>query len=343
MDLTAEETRRERIRAALRRTIEDQLGDSAAWSMSGPWSTFFEEGRGWRSDKQLNHDLYQNLKQMFDINVTREILFAAADIKISRATMKQTDIGRLEDVAKRYGFDLVCSAVECVPVADCGKGRWANRARRAAQPGEKGALRNVYIASDRTLAETGRILDEAGEDDLFGALLGIPACCRAAYEQFRPLASKKQNDFLPFVLENTRGPTPFDWRLNYAAQYFGPSLLSFFPCSYGCAAAVQIADTTLEMIRDCDSRWADDLVDLQQANVLYTENSGVHLIRAPLLSGRILYEAENVLSTNLSDVAVLLRQGSILEVKNIHAIKIYRGPQLLGELTGEDVSMCIFH
>jgi hypothetical protein len=330
----------------LRRALKEQfadLGQPTGDSMPGPWRNFFVEGSEWPSEVRLDHDLYEELKRCFDTNVTREILFAAADMKISRVTLKQKYVGRLQAIADRFGFALACSAIKCVPIVDCGKGRWANRGRPATRANEKGALCNVYIASGGALAETGRMLDEAGEDDLFGALLGIPACCRRAYDLFRPLAAEKQNDFLPFVLDNTRGSMPFDWRLNYAAQYFGPSLLSFFPCSFDCPAAARVAETTFKMLSCCDSQWAGEFVEFQRGNVIYTENRGLHLIRAPFTRDRIVYDAQDLVSTEISDVTALLRQGDMVEVDDKHTIRVYRGSILLGRLTGDDVSVCVFH
>ncbi len=214
---------------------------------------------------------------------------------------------------------------------------------RLAEPGNAGGIRNIYIASDTTLAETGRMLDEAGEDDLFGALLGIPACCREAFERFKPLAAEKQYDFVPYVLENTCGAMPFDWRLNYTAQYFGCSLLSFFPCSFRCPAAATVADRTLRMLADCDATWSRKFIELQQSNVLYTENSGLHLFRARFCNGLIAYEPQDLRSTEANELADLLQHGNRLGVSGKHAVQVYRGSTKIGELAGEHACMCAFY
>ncbi len=347
----AVEGRKERLRTILRQTLDEQLQSQAEaidsggnqQRLSGPWGAFFEEHSAWDSATRLNRDLYLELSGQFDDNLIREILLAAADVKISRTSLTKAKIDLLRAAAERHGFQIVTSEQEWILRADQGKGGWANGMGRLAEPGEAGGVRNVYIASDATLAETGRMLDEAGEDDLFGALLGIPACCRESFERCKPLAAERQFDFVPYVLENTSGAMPYDWRLNYTAQYFGCSLLSFFPCSFRCTAAAAVADRTLSMLEHCDAAWARRFVAWHQTNVLYTENSGLHLFRARLCNGRIAYDPQDLQSTEATELSDLLQQGNLLEVSGKHAVQIYRGPTMIGDLAGEDVCMCVFY
>jgi hypothetical protein len=341
----AVETRKERLRNLLRQTLDEQLQSEAGGNgprLTGPWGVFFEEHSAWDAETRLDPDLYRELSSLFDDNLVREISLAAADVKISRTCLSETRLDQLRAIAGRYGFQIVSSEEQWILYPDQGKGGWANRGGRLAEPGEIGGVYNVYIASDTTLAETGRMLDEAGEDDLFGALLGIPACCREAFERCKSLAAEKQNDFVPYVLENTRGAMPYDWRLNYPAQYFGRSLLSFFPCSFRCTAAAAVADKTLNMLRSCDAAWAKGFAELQQTNILYTEKSGLHLFRARLCDGKIAYAPGDLQSSEATELADLLQRGDRLEISGKHSVQVYRGSTKIGDLTGEDVSMCVF-
>jgi len=344
------EARKERLRNILRQTLDEQLQSDAGAidanghrrRLSGPWGTFFDEQNAWDEATRLNHDLYLAMRGQFDDNLIREILLAAADIKISRTSLGKQKIDLLEAVAEHHAFQIITSKDRWILRADCGKGGWANRMERLAEPDEADGVHNVYIASDTTLAETGRMLDEAGEDDLFGALLGIPACCREAFERSRLSAAEKQNDFVPYVLDNTCGAMPYDWRLNYIAQYFGYSLLSFFPCSFRCPAAASVADLTHRMLADCDADWAKRFVELQQTNVLYTENRGLHLFRSQLSDGVIAYQPKDLQSSEGTELARLLQHGDRLEVIGKHAVRVFRGSTKLEDIAGEDVCMCAF-
>jgi hypothetical protein len=340
----AVEARKERLRSILRQTLDEQLQSEAGGNgarLPGPWGVFFEEHSAWDAETRLDPDLYRELTGLFDDNLVREILLAAADVKISRTCLSKTKLDLLGGIAERHGFQIITSEDQWILRADQGKGGWVNQMGRLAAPGEIGVY-NVYIASDATLAETGKMLDEAGEDDLFGALLGIPACCREAFERCKPLAAEKQNDFVPYVLKNTNGPMPYDWRLNYPAQYFGRSLLSFFPCSFQCSAAAAVADKTLNMMKPCDTTWAKGFADLQQTNILYTEKSGLHLFRARFCDGKIAYTPGDLRSSEVTELTDLLQRGDLLEISGKHSVQVYRGSTKIGDLTGEDVSMCVF-
>ena len=339
------ETRKERLRRILRETLDAQLpldSNGHRPRMGGPWATFFGEQNVWDETTQLDCGLYLDLRSDFDNNTVREILLAAANIKIARTTLTKEKIAVLQTIADRHGVRIVVGNGQWILRPDQGKGGWANQVERAAEPDEPGAVSNVYIASDATLAETGQMLDEAGEDDLFGALLGIPACCREAFDKNKSSAAGRQLDFIPYVLENTPGDPPWDWRLNYPAQYFGYALLSFFPCSFRCPVAASVACRTLAMLTQCDAAWARKFVDLQQTNILYTESDGLHLLRQPVCDGSIAYSSKDLLSTESTAIAALLRQGNRLDIAGPHSVHIYKDSARIASIAGADTCMCSF-
>lgn len=295
-----------------------------------------------RGQVRVNPDLYAKLRGHFNDNIIREVLLAAAGLKMSRTCLSDPELGLLRGVASQYGFRLLASRERYIHRHDIGKGGWSNSIERIAGPEEKKGLRNVYIASDGRLNEAGKLLEEASDDQLFGALLGIPTCCCEAYARSHPVAKTKQNDLVPMVLDNTGGAMPYDPFLNYVAQYFGRALLSFFPCSFRCAAAAAAARRTFEMLAQCDADWARSFLVLQRTNILYTEYQGIHLFRRPLVNGFIHYGPDEFASTEVTEVAALVRRGDRLEVRGKREVAIYSGADLIGVLEGEDVSMCVF-
>lgn len=334
------ETRKERLRQVVRKTL-DAAG--LRRPLTGPWAAFLDERSGWDDARPLNRGLYRELYGQFDNNTLREVLLAEADAKISRTCVDAEKLGVLGVAAERYGFHVVAGNSWWILRADRGKGGWANGAERMAERGEPGAVCNVYIASDGSLAETGKMLEEAGEDDLFGALLGIPACCREAFDRCKNRAAEKQCDFVPYVMENSGGRMPYDWRLNYIAQYFGYSLLSFFPCSFQCEAAAAVAERTFALLANCDAEWAKRFAELQQSNVLYTEKRGLHLFRARLREVWIEYGPQDLISTEDTDLARLLRQGDRLQVSGKHEVEVYRALEKLARIDAGEACMCCFY
>jgi len=295
-----------------------------------------------RSQVRVSRELYAQLRAHFNDNIIREVLLAAAGMKMSRTCLSDPELVLLRDLAPKHGFRLLASRERYVHRHDTGKGGWSNSIERLAGPEEDNGLRNVYIASDASLNEAGKVLEEASDDRLFGMLLGIPPCCCEAYARFQPEARAKQNDLVPIVLDNTKGEMPYDPWLNYVAQYFGRALLSFFPCSFRCLAAAAAARSTFEMLAECDADWARSFLALQQTNILYTEYQGLHLFRRPLVEGSIHYGPDDFTSTEPTEAAALVRRGDRLEVCGKHQVRIYRGMERIGVLEGEDVSMCVF-
>jgi hypothetical protein len=341
---------KKRIHAALKKTLEEELAkawqalgvEGAKPTFHGPWSMLVSEHDARVARACLSSELYAQIRGQFNDNLIREILLAAAGVKISRTCLSDAKLDFLHGIADQHSFHLLASRERYIHRRDRGKGGVSNHIERVAGPKEDHGLRNVYIASDASLAEAGKLLEEAGDDQLFGVLLGIPLCCCEAYARFQPIAAAKQNDLIPLLLEHTPGAMPYDPWLNYMANYFGRALLSFFPCSFQCPAASTVARSTFEMLAACDGAWAHSFLKLQQTNVLYTEYQGLHIFRRPLVDGLIHYGPDDVDSTEPTDVAALIRHGDRLKVHGKHRVDIYRVVERIGVLEGEDVSMCGF-
>ena len=57
----------------------------------------------------------------------------------------------------------------------------------------------------------------------------------------------------------------------------------------------------------------------------------------------IAYDPQDLQSSEATELSDLLQQGNLLEVSGKHAVQIYRGPTMIGDLAGEDVCMCVFY
>jgi hypothetical protein len=333
MSLSAASARR--VREAMAAALREQ-------PLDGPWNLLLEDGCTWRTQPRLNRQLLCDLRGHFGGNVIREILLAAGGVKLSRACLSDPQLDLMRGLAERHGFGITAS-VECyIHRRDAGKGGSSNAIERVAGPGEEGGLHNVYIASDEYLATTGAMLEKAGDDENFGVLLGIPACCREAFIRLSPIASAAQNDFVLLALDHTAGALPYDFWLNYPATYFGPALLSFFPCSFLCPRAAAVARSTFEMLHACDGPWAESFLTSHQTNILYTEYDGLHLFRRPLVDGCIEYGPDDHRSTEPGRLSDLISRGTRLEVRGQHHVLICRESERIASFEGPDIGMCVF-
>ena len=196
--------------------------DAVTPEFPGPWNLLREDCCTWRDPPLLDRQLYSDLRGHFGNNVIREILLAAAGVKLSRTCLPDSKLELLRGIAGRRGFEVTASSERYLHRPDLGKGGASNTIERLAGPEEEGGLRNVYIAADPSLAKAGEMLEQASDDENFGLLLGIPSCCREAYMQGSSIASARQNDFVVLALDNTSGTMPYDFWVNYPANYFGP-------------------------------------------------------------------------------------------------------------------------
>jgi hypothetical protein len=288
-------------------------------------------------------NLFRALRGRFNDNILREIILASAGLKTSRTCMSASEIELFLPIARRNRLKVVCSKEKYIHRMDIGKGGWANTVERAVPSTHPDGLFNVYIASDAYLAEMSIRCEEQSNQDEFGLLLGIPDCCRQAYVRAHPIAQLKQNDFVPIVLDNTTGDIPYNYWNNYVSQYFGRSLLSFFPCSFNCPHAAKFAQETCAILQQCSDTWAMNFVQLQQTNILYTEYFGLHLLLgSSYQDGWITYDPSGVLSTERTEICALLALGNRLKVLNKHCAEIYNDQKLVSCIEGEDTCICLF-
>jgi len=288
-------------------------------------------------------NIYRRLRGKFNDNILREIVLASEGLKIARTCLTDPDLDELIAAALPNGLHVVASEEKYVHRLDEGKGGWSNSIAATVGSDDPNGLRNVYISLERWSGQDAMHYEESSRQHEFGRSLGIPECCIDAYMRGHPAAAAGQNDFVPIVLANTQESAPYDYWNNYVAQYFGRSLLSFFPCSFVCKEAAKVAQTTFAVLAEVDRRWAERFSKAHRSNILYTEYSGLHQFEEQYDNGWIAYDAKRCRSTEHTSLATLLREGDRLRVVSKNEVEIYKGTQLISELLGPDVAMCVFH
>jgi hypothetical protein len=287
--------------------------------------------------------LYHDLRALgFGPIVTKEILCAAAALKVTRISVTDRDVAKLEGLLPTYGMQLTVGDTKYGVARDLGKGGWSNRFTAAVPADSADGYWKLYIAADRFVMLDARERDAAGNDNYLGDALGIPDCCRRFYDTFARLAFAKQGDLVPFTFLNTEGGYPFNFWNNSACQYFDYSLLSFSPCSFNCPKAADVARRTYEFLRDIDRDFAERFLDQHRRSVLYTEYDGVFLlIDAVYDAGTVSYRAANATSRE-SDVAKAIEAGNRIVLHRPNAFTIQAGSNVLKECAGSDFALCVF-
>src|SRR5437899_1058216 len=126
----------------MRRTLEEHLA-GADPAMAGPWRMLLDESGAWQSGATLNPAILALMRGQFDDNMTREVLLAAAGVKVSRTCLDDALLDVLRSIGVAHSFAVLASDERYIHRADTGKGGSANGIERQAQPGEPGGLRNV--------------------------------------------------------------------------------------------------------------------------------------------------------------------------------------------------------
>lgn len=287
--------------------------------------------------------LFQSLVGKFNDNIVREILLASENVKISRTCMTIEDLEIFIPIADQHGLHVVLSASKYIHKRDIGKGGWSNDIERSVDIHHPDGQFNVYIGLNQEMIEKSMFFEESSKEDSFGQLLHIPPCCREAYIQRHSIAQQKQNDFVPLVLAGTLAPPPYNFWNNYVSQYFDRALLSFFPCSFNCPYAAEFAQATFHLLQHHSVSWAQQFIESQRANILYTEYEGLYRFsNTRYENGWLDYDYKLLQSTDETVLSSTLRRGNRLCILGKNGIAIYHNDQIITTIENNDISICLF-
>ncbi|MBU0628376.1 MAG: hypothetical protein KKC75_04245 [Nanoarchaeota archaeon] len=191
----------------------------------------------------------------------------------------------------------------------------------------------VYISKDKDITEKAKILEAENKHKELGILLGYPSCCAEFFEKHFEEESKRNNDFTLAVLKSSDGFS-FPFYTNIGARHFDLALLSHFPCSFSCAASLEIAKKNLELIKQEDKEFAEVIEGMLKGAIVYTETEGVFLLRNPELEhNRICYQG--IISTKNNQMYESLKNAEHIDIISKNRIK-------LGDLEIKNIGFMLF-
>ena len=244
----------------------------------------------------------------------------------------------LEHTIRRYDFGFAIGTRRISNNIDQGKGGWSNLIGLSDKASANDDV-YVYLAPSDSIANTFRIADESGEDRRVALYLGIPECCSEFFSLVWPAASRHQGDLCPYSCAMSEGcDYPWDWHTNIVSQYFGGSLISFFPCSFHCANARSTGIKAFNILSSVDMDWAKSVKALSKGVFLYTEYSGVHRWSEYTIRGKQILLYGKVQSTTYLDIMCNARA---IEYSTPHDM-ILRTDSQFFHLSGADVALFIF-
>ena len=296
-----------------------------------------------------------NNKKLFLKDVThklgaipaKESLLAATGFKTSRLGVAPHLYPSIIKLFKKYNIQYVLGNFRYTYINDIGKGGWSNRFGDETQINHNNAKGDYffYIADTKIKAKAAREKEENEEEFEFGETLGVPPCCAQFYVEYSEKAFKKQNDFVLFVLENTISDPPYNFWNNYVSQYFGYSLLSFFPCSFDCNKSAKISKQIFNLLDNVYSDFAKQFLFFHKQNILYTEYRGIYLFEnTNLCTNNIVYKNTRIHSTmKNSSIGKTILCCDNIKIESKNHCTFYKGDRLVRNLIGENVALCLFN
>lgn len=158
---------------------------------------------------------------------------------------------------------------------DTSEGSYVERSFRVPLSHPKKGHAILYISKKESLAKKAREQESKGDHLGLGLLLGYPECCCAF---FAKNFSEGKTDLTLDSLKNSDG-FEFPFEMNIAARHFDASLLSHFPCSFGCEDSLALAKKNMDILEKHDPQVAQEFMKALKSAVLYTEREGAYIFQ----------------------------------------------------------------
>lgn len=269
--------------------------------------------------RRRNLALFEEIRDALPPMKVRELLLAAEGYKVSRTMLSEEEITGFVETMERHGLYVAIYDKKYVCTPDSGKGGWINRYGVEVPLDASSGNLIVYCAATPQDALNAMKSEHSQKDAELGGHLRIPGCCVEHYLRSIDKAILVQNDYVPFTLENTTESYPFSFWNNITAQYFGYSLISFFPCSFNCLKAESVARQSYSFLSSYCPDWAEQFLRIHRSSVVYTEYEGIYLFEGSFFrDGYLFYDASRIQGTLRGILFSAFRAGDRIEVLGRH-------------------------
>jgi len=233
--------------------------------------------------------MIQGLKESLgSLNKALELFYLINDLKpVCRFGFYQAEIDKIKKLCSENRLHLVTSNFKVLLDSRENINDFNNKGNKTSLLNPFPGMIFTYISKNADSAELAKYLENSNDNRRLGELLGYPDCCIDFFIRNIEEQSKKNNDYVLPVLNNTDGFI-FPKELNIAGRYFDFNLLPFFPHSFRCPEALKLARSYLALITDHDPALAVELAKKLARGVIYTEKMGVYLLDEPVLKGGYL-------------------------------------------------------
>ncbi len=259
-------------------------------------------------NSKINHLIIDLARCGIQPQVIREFVEAAIGQKVCRTSLPDRTLPMVLDILERHGIASGVSTDKFYAPMDHGKGGWCNAAPIRLPASSTTGEHMVYSGIDPEVVLSAIEAEDEGNDEEFGKLLDIPACCCLHYKRFIDSASKLQNDLTLFTYRNTDYYNKLLAGTNHIPQYFGYGLLSYFPCSFHCVETHKRTESVFSRLVEIAPEFAMSFLAHQRRAFLYTEYDGIFSFQGQWLSqqefeiapGTVLSTSEGIMHSVIS-------------------------------------------
>lgn len=267
-----------------------------------------------------NINLYNNLKNIFNRNQKIfEVLYLYHDLKdVARLSISEEKLETMKNICKIFNLKFETQDYKIKFIVDKGKGSFSNTLKRVPK-GFNSGLHLVYISKNEEKTKKAKKFENNENSMKFGELLGYPECCTKFFKENKREQSKKQMDFVLPALDKLE---PFPYVNNVCFRYFGPEILSHFPCSFDCEKSKELGSKYLEIIEKYNPELEEYYTNELKSFVLYTEYSGVFASSNYAFDGETIKYDNLKMTTKNSKFYPLLSKNNEIECIDYNKFKI---------------------
>lgn len=227
-----------------------------------------------------------DLKQTFgSLTKTLEIIYLLEDIKpCVRQGFYDEELKKVIEFCKKNNLFYELSPYKIV--LETTKDEYSDKGVKVDMNDSRRGLIFIYISKDKK-AEKANYYEIKQDHKNLGLTLGYPECCCDFFVKFEPEESKKKNDYIMPVLNNSKEPFPF--YTNFLAKYSDITLLNHFPCSFNCEKSIELAKQHLKVIEKHDKKLAEKFKEILKSDVGYSEE-GIEIVK----DGKVILKTKDI-------------------------------------------------
>lgn len=249
-----------------------------------------------------------------------EILYILEGVKpAARIMVDEEKVSEIRKLLEEHKLNIAVSDFKIKKEIDSSRNFSDKGVKLSRDSKEKGQF-FLYISKDKEKTLLAKKLEGENRHKELGIALGYPECCSEFFEKNFPIESKKQNDYTLATLRNSSG-YKFPLYNNIAIRHLDLTLLSHFPCSFNCAKSIVMAKKHLICVEKHSRELSLIFQGMLKGAVIYTENSGVFLLRKfKLDNNKVSYGG--IMATANNEFYSKLKKNDEIDVIGKNHIKI---------------------